>query len=384
LALENEHLVVAVDPGDGTLTVTDRASGLSYPGLNGLRDVGDAGDTYNHSRPAGDPLLTWSGPPRLDWVEQGPARSTLRVTREWSLPAGLAEDRQARVAERVPLTVHSEISLAAGSRRVDIRTHFLNTARDHRLQATFPLGVPVAESAAESMFEVVTRPTALPADPGVPEPAVDEHPQQAFCSASDGVRGLTIANRGLTEYSCTPDGVLAVTLLRAVGWLSRSDLASRAGDAGPALAVPEAQCLGPVEARYSVIPHPGPWAAAASHREAHAFNAELLAAALRPQGLPQTERDQVPASLPPEGVLVEVSDRSEQVLVTAVKRAEDSERLLVRVLNMGSAPVRARVQPLRAARAAHLVDLRENELAELTEPVAELRPWQLATFAFAF
>ena len=45
--------------------------------------------------------------------------------------------------------------------------------------------------------------------------------------------------------------------------LSRPDLGSRAGDAGPTLAVPEAQCLGPVEARYSLIPHPGAWAAAA-------------------------------------------------------------------------------------------------------------------------
>jgi mannosylglycerate hydrolase len=229
---------------------------------------------------------------------------------------------------------------------------------------------------------VVTRPAALPADQsGVPEPAVDEHPQQAFCSASDGVRGLTIANRGLPEYSCTPDGVLAVTLLRAVGWLSRPDLASRAGDAGPSLAVPEAQVLGPVEARYSVIPHPGSWESAGSHHEAHAFNADLLAVPLRPQGLPLPERDQVPASLPPEGVLVEVSG---QVLVTAVARAHDSERLLVRVLNASSAPVRARVQPLRPARAVHLVDLRETELAELTTSETELRPWQLATFAFSF
>jgi len=382
MVLENEHLVVVVDPADGTLTVTDRAGGLSYHGLNGLRDVGDAGDTYNHARPAGDPLLTWSGRPRLEWIEQGPARSTLRVTREWALPAGLAEDRGARVAEQVPLTVHSDVSLAAGSRRVDVHTHFVNTARDHRLQATFPLGALVAESAAESVFEVVTRPAALPAaQSGVPEPAVDEHPQQAFCSASDGVRGLTIANRGLPEYSCTPDGVLAVTLLRAVGWLSRPDLASRAGDAGPSLAVPEAQVLGPVEARYSVIPHRGSWEAAGSLREAHAFNAELLAVPVRPQGRPPPERDQVPASLPPEGVLVEVSG---QVLVTAVKRAEDSERLLVRVLNAGSAPVRAGVRPLRPARAVHLVDLRETDLAELAEPESELRPWQLATFAFGF
>jgi mannosylglycerate hydrolase len=380
--LENEHLRVDVDQADGTLTVTDKATGLTWSGLNGLWDVGDRGDSYNHDLPPGDQPLVFADAPALEWLERGPARSTLRVTRDWSLPSGLTADRSARAADQVPLAVHSDISLSAGARRVDIRTHFLNAARDHRLQATFPLGAPAATSAAESMFEVVQRPTLRPRfETEVGEPAVDEHPQQGFCSASDGRRGLTIANRGLPEFSCSPDGVLAVTLLRAVGWLSRADLRSRAGEAGPAIPTPEAQVLGPVEARYSIAPHAGTWERARSHLDAHAFNADVLAVAANPQGLPLPFHEELTRGLPAEGVLVEVTGA---VVVTAVKRAEDSDQLLVRVLNESPQPVRVGVRPRRPWVAARLLNLREEVLEELKEPELTLRPWQLATFAFAF
>ena len=383
--LENEHLVVTVDEGDGTLAVVDRASGLEWRGLNALLDGGDAGDTYNHSAPLGDQLLRWRGRARLTWIEKGPARATLRVTRAWSLPAGLSEDRDSRASDEVPAVIHCDVTLAAGARRVDIRTHFVNGARDHRLQACFPLGAPVATSAAESAFTVVERPTRLPAgERGSAEPAVPEHPQQAFASVSDGARGLTIANRGLPEFSATEDGELRLTLVRSVGWLSRDDLLSRVGGAGPAIATPEAQCLGEVEARYSIIPHAGGWEVAGAAREAHAFNAEPAAVAVVPQGLPLPHpRPAVERTLPPEGHLLEVEG---DVMVTAVKRAEDNPWLVVRLVNLGSAPATARVRPAGGARRAFLLDLREQPQAEfdLAGGGVELpvRPWQLATVGF--
>ena len=374
-ALENDHLSVRVD-ADGTLSVLDKASGQTYSELNGLRDVGDRGDTYNHDPVPGDQPLVHGGPCTTEWLERGPVRSTLRVTRQWSLPAGLTGDRSSRSAATVPLVVHSDISLGAGARRVDIRTHFQNAARDHRLQATFPLGAPVAASHAEGMFEIAERPTEVPPPvPGAGEPAVAEHPQQSFCSAAAGERALTIANRGLPEFSCSPDGVLALTLLRSVGWLSRADLGSRAGDAGPSLPVPEAQMLGPVEARYSIVP------GASALREALAFNAELMAVAVRPQGEPLPLRVERARELTAEGSLVEVDG---DVVVTAVKRAEDSDRLLVRVLNQSPVARTVRVRPRRRWRFVELVNLREQTLRALAEPEVELEPWRLATFAFEF
>ena len=102
--LETESLKVTVEPS-GTLTVVDKTSGAVYSGLNGLRDVGDRGDTYNHDPVPGDRPLVHSGEHTEIWIERGPVRRTLRVTREWSLPVGLREDRAARSPEQVPLVV---------------------------------------------------------------------------------------------------------------------------------------------------------------------------------------------------------------------------------------------------------------------------------------
>ncbi|HEX7197426.1 MAG TPA: glycoside hydrolase family 38 C-terminal domain-containing protein, partial [Candidatus Limnocylindria bacterium] len=180
--LENDELIVLVDDRDGTLTLVDRASGERYAGLNAFEDGGDAGDEYNHSWPIGDlRFSTRDVRPSLTWVETGPARATLRISWEWRLPASLTPDRRSRSSTLVPFVLHSDVTLHAGVRRVDVRTHVINTASDHRLRALFPLGRGVTTSKAESAFCVVERPVAMDdRERGSAEPAVPEFPQQAF------------------------------------------------------------------------------------------------------------------------------------------------------------------------------------------------------------
>ncbi|MEW8979307.1 MAG: glycoside hydrolase family 38 C-terminal domain-containing protein [Symbiobacterium sp.] len=389
--LENQFLKVTVSPMDGSLTLYDKETGLRYEGLNWFEDGGDAGDTYNYARPVGDQVLsTRSVQPRLTWVECGPARATLRVTWAWSLPEGLTEDRTSRSPRYVPFVLHSDVTLLPGVKRVDIRTHFENSACDHRLRACFSLGAPVARSAAESHFCVVERPAARPeGERGSAEPAVDEHPQLAFVSVSDGTRGLTIANRGLPEYAADPDGTVRLTLLRAVGWLSRDDIGSRVGGAGPAMRTPDAQMLGPVEAEYALIPHAGDWDEAQSYKAAHDFAAPLTAVPVVPQVAPmRAHLPPVAESLPAAGALVEVAG---DLLLTACKRAEDRDALLLRFVNESRSPGALWVRPARRPARAYLVNLREEPLEGAELPLdedgavaLEAAPWQVLTLAFEF
>ena len=100
------------------------------------------------------------------------------------------------------------------------------------------------------------------------EQPMGTYPQKAFASVDDGTHGLTIGNRGLPEYEAlnTPDGAeIAVTLLRCVGWLSRADLTSRKGGAGPQLRTPGAQLPGRHVFEYCIIPHDGAWEPAGAH-----------------------------------------------------------------------------------------------------------------------
>jgi alpha-mannosidase len=67
--------------------------------------------------------------------------------------------------------------------------------------------------------------------------------------------GATVFSDGLAEYESLQDGGVAVTLVRAVGELSRHDLPERPGHAGWPASTPGAQSRGPYEARFAIALH---------------------------------------------------------------------------------------------------------------------------------
>jgi alpha-mannosidase len=237
--------------------------------------------------------------------------------------------------------------------RADIETEVDNRARDHRLRILFPSGLRTEHTDAEQHFGVVRRPVALPeADGSWMETPVGTHPQKSFVDVSDGKRGLMVANRGLPEYEALreADGTttVALTLLRCVGWLSRSDLSTRRGPAGPSLETPDAQMPGTWRFDYSLIPHAGGWETA--FREAHAFARPLRA----------VRSDRGTGKLPPAGSLVEIEP--EAFVLSSLKVAEDGDGVVVRVYNTSGAPLRGRLRLLSAHAVAEVVDMNEEPL----------------------
>jgi alpha-mannosidase len=67
--------------------------------------------------------------------------------------------------------------------------------------------------------------------------------------------GATVYSDGLAEYEVDADGMVRVTLVRAVGELSRNDLPERPGHAGWPTPTPGAQCLGPFAAELAFHLH---------------------------------------------------------------------------------------------------------------------------------
>ena len=139
----------------------------------------------------------------------------------------------------------TEVRVAPGVDRVDLGVILDNTADDHRLRLLFPAGAPVAMFRAATTFDITTRTTAAPDDARWVHPAPTTFPHQGWVAAN----GLLVGAPGLPEAEVTADGTVAVTLLRAVGWLSRGDLHTRPVQAGPGMPAPGAQCHGPLVAR---------------------------------------------------------------------------------------------------------------------------------------
>lgn len=275
--LENDYLRLEVDLHNGALILVDKATGSRYTGLNQVVDGGDRGDEYTYCPPERDSLVTLPAlPPRVERVGD-----SLRIRLLYRLPVLLAPDRTMREVDTVDLPVVVTARLAQDARRVDIHTSLVNRAQDHRLRVLFPTGIEAETAVVDGHFDRLRRGPLPECDTsGWIEQPQPTNAMRAFAAVErpDG-GGLMLAARGLPEYELTTgndSAALALTLLRCVGWLSRDDFACRVGQAGPELATPGAQCLGPAAFEYSLIPF-GAGELDAAAAEAYAFEAPLRA-----------------------------------------------------------------------------------------------------------
>ena len=176
----------------------------------------------------------------------------------------------ARSASTEPVTVVTTVSVTTGDPVVAVETTFDNRCRDHRLRAHFPLPAPVTGSDAGCAFAVVRR--GLEAEGGPAETPPPTFPARRFVDCSASGVGLAVVADGAFEYEVTDTGrELAVTLLRATGWLSRRRLPLRPDPAGPPLPVEGAQVPGQRRWRYGLLLHSGDWEAAHVSQRADAF-----------------------------------------------------------------------------------------------------------------
>jgi mannosylglycerate hydrolase len=372
LRLDNGELALDVD-GGGALTLHHLASGSAYPLALRFEDEPDAGDEYDFSPVPGAGVLSIGhpqGPPRV--LVDGPVRATLRLSYTLRLPARLGPDRRTPGGEvEVPVTL--DLGLAAGAERLDLAVTVANRADDHRLRLRVATGRSVDHVWADGHFHVLRRPVRPPHGEGWYQAPVATSHQRRFVAACDADGGLALLARGLPEYEAipTPTGVdLAVTLLRCVGWLSRDDLLSRPQGAGPAMATPEAQSHGEHRFELALCPVVGPW-----------WEGPLLAEAERFTASPHAVRGALAADVP-------VAELTPPLTLSALKRAEAGDGLIVRVWNPAPVPVRGRLTLHQPLHEAFLVRLDETREARLESPGSDIelsmRPSQVQSLELRF
>jgi mannosylglycerate hydrolase len=180
----------------------------------------------------------------------------------------------------------------------------------------------------------------------------------------------------LPEYEVLtePDGTatLALTLLRCVSWLSRDDLRTRNGHAGPGMYTPGAQMPGRWTFEYALIPHAGLWQTA--FPEAHRF-ARPLRALRVPGGTGEWPREKSLLSIP-----------TAEVVLSSLKLGEDDDGITVRMYNIANEATAANLTLREPYRGVHEVDLNEeNEHPAVAQGGAVrlgLSPNQIVTLKF--
>jgi mannosylglycerate hydrolase len=125
----------------------------------------------------------------------------------------------------------------------------------------------------------------------------------------------------------------------------------RQGHAGPGLSTPEAQCLGEYTFEYALIPNEGSWNS--TFDQAQAFNAPLRA----------VSRMSHTGKLKTKGSFIEVGPKN--LIVTALKKAEDGNGLIVRFWNSSEKACLAAVKFWRSPESVFRCTLGERVLEPL-------------------
>ena len=284
---------------------------------------GEKGDLYTRS--AIPNVRARASLARAKVTSRGPLRAEL--TCDWRI--AVPERRltsatgEPRRALPVKLDVQTRIQLDAGASFVRVLVHGDNNASDIRLRVGFRTGLDAPAVIADAAFGPVQRESITGDRSGrVQESAPPTAPLHRYVSAYSEMSGASVISDGLAEYE-VDQGTIWITLIRAVGELSRHSLPERPGHAGYPVSTPDAQSLGPFDASCAFLTH-GPRSddsialvERAVEDVLHPLRGDTWRTAINP-----------PRSTPG----VELS--GEGLVCTAIKESEDGEWVVLRCVNL--------------------------------------------------
>ncbi len=371
--MENDWLAVQVNP-NGSIDLTDKSTGKCYHQLNILEDQEDVGDEYDFS-PAAEPnrLTTTMLTTQRTWLKRSQLQASIQARFNWQLPIGVQRSRQRRKQTSRNCQVEIIYTLKANSPLVEIEVRFNNQVRDHRVRALFATDMVSDIVYVDDNFHVFKRPVFRTLHPKWTQQPQGTQPQQRFVAVSDKQQTFVLYNQGLPEYEVLTQQdrvLLALTLFRGVEWLSRADLLTRRGDAGPSIFTPDAQCIGQLSFHYAVGSLKGIFQAGVINRMAALFQApplvQVLTGELQEPGL--------------YAGMVEIL--SPELSVSALKKTETRDSIILRIYNLTGEHHQGRIYfptPLKEIWEVRLNESRINPL--LWQPgnelVIDFRPYQI-------
>jgi alpha-mannosidase len=326
ITLSSEKLRVTVSKQTGCITSLEEsgvqalAVGACGNELQAFKDTPKDYDAWNIDPGTLDVLPTLlNKADSVELVDSKTPRPAIRVVRNW---------QNSKFVQT--------ISVAPSSGQVDIdneidwhETHVL-------LKAAFPLSVTSDHATYDIPYGSIERTTKRT---NSWEKAQFEVPAQLWADLGDGQHGLSVINESKFGYDAVGN-VLRLTLLRSPKWPD-----------------PDAD-MGHHHFRYALYPHAGTWQQAMTVRHGWEYNYPLSAVVTTAH----------PGELPASHSFVSVSP--ENVVLTAVKKAEDTNSLIFRVYEWAgkASTVEFHVPP--GATGATVTNLQETPEGEEGEALA--------------
>ena len=270
-------------------------------------------------------------------IENGPLRALIRVKNHFQNS-----------------TFTRDVIMYAGVPRVDVKMHADWREKHILLKVAFPLSAHNDKATFEIPFGSIERPTtrSTPA-----QQAKFEVPAQRWADLSDANHGFSLLNDSKYGYDAKGN-VLRLSLLRSPEWPD-----------------PHAD-EGEHEFTYSLYPHGGGWREAQTVRRGYELNYKLIAM--------QTYQHEGP--LLPEHSFVQV--QPENVVLTAVKKAEDDQSLILRFYEWAGKEADVKLRLPLGAQSAMETDLMERSLGSLSlendAVTVHTKPYEIKTVKIQF
>ena len=240
---------------DGTLNLMDKTTETQYSNLHSFEDWGDRGDEYTFGRLG--PNKVSIGKPKRKIENKGPLFTD--IIQEYSLSTfyEISEERKKRMG-RTTIPIKTTFRVYRDIPRIDITTTLTNTAKDHRLRICFDLPYKSEKTVTATHFGFIERNgNPIPLDEFAEMPSgIQAQKRFIRINEPNGSAAFTLFNKGLPEVELVENSKLALTLIRAVGYLSRQDYPERPMHAGPGVETPGAQELNKEYTfKYSLFTH---------------------------------------------------------------------------------------------------------------------------------
>jgi alpha-mannosidase len=293
--LENEHLLLELDPGTGRiarLVLKETGADLAAPEAKHAVVVDDRADTWGHRVRAFSTELGEFEATSVRVVESGPVRTIVRVSSRYGAS-----------------TLREDYVLAAGARHVDVRVSLDWRERFALLKLRYPTSI---DDAATTTYEIpygnVERDTSG-----------DEEPGQAWVDVSGPEGGLAVLNDGKYGFDVRGGGDIGVSVVRSpvYAWHEPRELEPDVDF--------EHMDQGLQELTIRLVPHAGDWRAAGVVRLAAELNQP-------PFGLLESFHD---GDLP--GVASHADDGGGSVVMTVLKGGEDGGAVIRAYESAGAA-----------------------------------------------
>ena len=270
-------------------------------------------------------------------VEGGPLRAVIRVKKHFQNS-----------------TFIQDITMYAGVPRVDVKMQAEWHEKHILLKVAFPLSAHSDKATFEIPYGSIERPTTrnTPA-----EQAKFEVPAQRWADLSDTKHGFSLLNDSKYGYD-VKGNVLRLSLLRSPEWPD-----------------PHAD-EGHHEFTYSLYPHGGTWRDAQTVRRGYELNYKLLA-------VPSQKHE---GTLPSQHSFVQVE--SEDVVLTAIKKSEDDDSLVLRFYEWAGKEADVKLELPPGAQSASETDLMERPIADLAvhndAVTVHTKPYEIKTLKVRF